>query len=228
MQTEFQYLDRGFKDILVLIPGWATDYRIFDTLELEYNYLIPLKLNHSDFSGCLAQILERKKIEKTILFGWSMGGFLALDFCRSFPLKVKELILVGFRKYFDKTALDEIASKIEKSKKAFLYKFYIDVFGSDENSYKWFKKNLMRQYLENNSEMDLVRGLKYLENSSINLQEFTQINKIKIFHSKNDLINPFIQAIDLSDNIPNAKFYVLEDSNHAAFLSKEFKVAFNG
>ena len=43
-KSEFKLIDRGFKDTILLIPGWAADYRIFDSLDLEFNYLLPMKL----------------------------------------------------------------------------------------------------------------------------------------------------------------------------------------
>ena len=41
MSVKFKYIDRQKPETAVLVPGWATDYRIFDTLDLDYNYLMP-------------------------------------------------------------------------------------------------------------------------------------------------------------------------------------------
>jgi len=55
LKSEFRFFNRGFKDTLVLIPGWATDYRIFNSLDLSYNYLLTTKLYHFNFNYALLE-----------------------------------------------------------------------------------------------------------------------------------------------------------------------------
>ena len=38
--SEFEWRARGFGHTLLLVPGWATDPRIFAPLDLEFNYLV--------------------------------------------------------------------------------------------------------------------------------------------------------------------------------------------
>jgi len=76
----FKYLDRGSDKTIVLIPGWATDYRIFDSLNVKFNYLLPLDFSPDTFENVILNALEEKGIEKVSLFGWSLGAFLAAEF----------------------------------------------------------------------------------------------------------------------------------------------------
>ena len=92
---EIKFINRGFKDNLVLIPGWATDWRIFDGLDLNYNYISLTEFSPSNFVGGLSQYLENNSIDKVSMFGWSMGAFLAADFTVRNQNKIKELCWGG-------------------------------------------------------------------------------------------------------------------------------------
>ena len=109
--SEFKFFQRGFKDTLALIPGWATDYRIFSNLDLNYNYLLPIKFHPADFKKELSRSLEELHINKVSLFGWSSGGFLATDFALGYASKVGELILVSIRKRFIPDSLKKIKQR---------------------------------------------------------------------------------------------------------------------
>jgi len=106
--SKFKLLDRGFNDTLVLIPGWATDYRIFSALDLDYNYLMTDKFYPFNFNAELAGFLNKERIDKVSLFGWSLGGFLAGGFALKNPDRINELILISIRKKFERAALEEI------------------------------------------------------------------------------------------------------------------------
>ena len=75
-----EFINRGYKENLVLVPGWATDWRIFDGLDLNYNYISLIEFSPLNFTDGLSQYLENKSINKVSMLGWSMGAFLAADF----------------------------------------------------------------------------------------------------------------------------------------------------
>ncbi|NQT28027.1 MAG: alpha/beta hydrolase, partial [Candidatus Omnitrophica bacterium] len=143
----FKYLDRGSDKTIVLIPGWATDYRIFNLLNIKFNYLLPLDSSPFSFEANLLKALEEKRIKKVSLFGWSLGGFLAAEFSIMHPKLVKELILVSIRKKYKQEEITGIKELLKKSKKGYLYRFYGQCF-SKQMSLSWFKKNLLKTYCE--------------------------------------------------------------------------------
>src|SRR3990167_214046 len=98
--SKFKLCNRGFKRAIALIPGWATDYRIFNTLDLNYNYLLPIEYYPFNFVKELRGALDRESIDKVSLFGWSMGGFLASDFASQNPDRVDNLILLSVQEKF--------------------------------------------------------------------------------------------------------------------------------
>ena len=123
LKSGFKFLDRGFEDTLVLIPGWATDYRIFDNLKLDYNYILNTNLYSSNFNHQLLGQLDERKFDKVSVFGFSLGGFLAAEFAARFPEKINELILVGIRKYYEPKILEDFKKEIKKNMRSWLYKF---------------------------------------------------------------------------------------------------------
>ena len=74
---EFKFFDRGYNSTTLLIPGWASDWRIFNTLNLDSNYLVPTLFSPFDFDKGLLDILNQNGLKVIAVMGWSMGGFIA-------------------------------------------------------------------------------------------------------------------------------------------------------
>ena len=53
------------------------------------------KLNFSDFSNQLLEILDHLEIEKINLVGFSLGSLIALDFSSNYQKKIEKLLLIG-------------------------------------------------------------------------------------------------------------------------------------
>ncbi len=224
MSVEFRLIERGYKKTLVLIPGWATDYRIFSGLDLGYNYLLPLEtFSFTTIEGLLAA-LEKESIDKVSLLGWSMGGFQATDFALKHPLRVEKLILLSIREQYDSKTLENIALKIKSNKRAFLYRFYLNCFSSfDSDALLWFKNNLMQDYLDNFPEQNLLCGLGYLRQASIKLQQLSLNFRVKIFHGEQDKIAPIGDIFKLKPLLPKLDFVNLRQAGHMVFLNPEFR-----
>lgn len=227
LQSEFEFRDRGFKQTLVLIPGWATDWRIFDGLELDYNYLLPIKLDTVDFNQALFSRMEQLKINKVSMFGFSLGGFLATEFAAAYPEKIAKLILAGVRKRYDPQLLENIRSQIRSDRRPWLYKFYLNCFSkADTCGREWFRKNLLKEYLDKFSLDELIRGLDYLAVCALNLEILKNIEDLRIFHGSDDLISPVKEILKIKADLPQAKFTLLVDRGHLFFLSGDFRERF--
>lgn len=212
-----------------MVPGWATDYQIFDTLDLKYNYVVPVDFNPDDFKDTLSEFLETSSIGLVSLFGWSQGGFMAVDFASHNTRKVGGLILAGIRKRYDQSALEGIRRKLERNKRAFLYKFYLDCFSPDDNEGRnWFKRRLLKKYLDRMGLEYLVRGLDYLSGAQINIGSLSGVKKIRIFHGGQDKIAPLDEALEIKSLLPQADFIYMERAGHALFLNPDFKERFDG
>lgn len=229
-KSEFKILDRGFKGTLVLIPGWATDYRIFATLDLNYNYLLPIKFSPFSFKEDLLKALNKKSIGRISLFGWSLGGFLAGEFALSNPDRVDELILVSICRRFKRNILEGIKLKLKENTKAYLYKLYTAFFSPrDKESLLWFRKHLLTNYMRQMQTKDLLSGLDYLMHAQINPKLLNSIQKTRIFHGSDDKIAPFKEALKIKSSLPCAEFVGLRQTGHIPFLKRNFKeIFYNG
>ena len=216
----FKYLDRGQKKTIALIPGWATDYRIFDSLNLKFNYLIPLDFSPLTFESSILNALKEKGMEKISLLGWSLGGFLAAEFSIKHPNLVEELILVSIRRKYKQEEIAKIKELLKKSRRGYLYKFYGQCFSKKENL-SWFKKNLLKTYCEQFDLEYLLKTLDYLEKSWINTQELAGIERIKIIHGEGDRIAPIDEAREVQEAIPNSELITIKDSGHIPFLEED-------
>ncbi len=222
--SRFKYIYRGFKDALVLIPGWATDYRIFSSLDLNYNYLLPVKFNLLDFKKKLREELERNCLNKVSIFGYSLGGFLAGEFFKDNPERINKLILVSIRKKYNPVLLEEIAIKLKKNKKAYLYKFYLNCFSDkDKIGVSWFKEELLKDYLDAMTLPELLRGLEYLSGAELQMGALKTFKKLTIIHGKDDIVAPFREAVEIKSELPQVEFIGLPDSGHIPFLSRKFE-----
>lgn len=224
-KSEFKFIDRGFKKLLVLIPGWATDCRIFLNLNLDYNYLLTTSLYPFDFEKALLGKLG--KIKQVSLFGWSLGGFLAAQFASNNFKRIDELILLGIRKKFSAANLKDIELKLKQNKKAYLYGFYHECFSSsDTEAFTWFKKNLLREYINKIELNNLLYGLDYFAKASICPQTLIPVQKIRIFHGAKDEIAPLEEAIMIKNKISHAELVCLESTGHIPFLNPQFRGKF--
>lgn len=216
----FKYLDRGQQKTILLIPGWATDYRIFNSLNLEFNYLLPLDFSPFTFESSILNALGEQGLEKISLLGWSLGGFLAAELSAKYPNLVEELILVSIRKKYKKAEIARIKELLKKSKKGYLYKFYGQCF-SKKISLSWFKKNLLKTYCQQFELEYLLKTLDYLEKSQIDTQALSMIKRVKFIHGESDRIAPIDEAREVQEAIAGAELITIKDSGHIPFLETD-------
>ena len=89
----FKFVDREKKDHLVIIPGWAFDYRIFASLDLPYNYFFFCDESMAGFEGELRKLLAENNIEKIVLPQFYRFVIISEGITES--LNINAIILVG-------------------------------------------------------------------------------------------------------------------------------------
>lgn len=217
----FKYIDRNKENTISLIPGWATDYRIFDSLELDFNYLIPEDFDPYSFEEEFLNAMRETGLERISLLGWSLGGFVAAEFSSKHPDLVDELILVSIRRKYKDKDLAEIKNYLLNSKTGFLCKFY-DMCFCDKDRPARSKRGLLEKYCDE-LELDyLFKTLGYLKNARIKPKSLNGVKKIIIIHGENDNIAPVNEAISIKDRLKNARFIRMKDTGHMPFLKEEF------
>lgn len=221
LQSEFKFIDRKFRKTLLLIPGWGLDYRTFAGLDLGYNYLLSVLPRTSDFIERAKNAIDSIKAEKVSIFGHSMGGFLAVDFAEKYPAMIDELTLVGIRKRYGLDVLNEVRGNLVKARAAFMYTMYDQSFSpSETDDLSYFKKYLLKSYI---NEMDadiLYEGLDYLEKAEITPARLASF-KVSIVHGTEDRVAPISEAEAIAAALPHARFKKVEGGGHILLLRKD-------
>lgn len=219
---EFKLVERGKDATILLIPGWATDYRIFVDLDLGFNYLLPLKFSPFDFEKGLKKAMEEYKLKKISMLGWSMGGFIASEFASRHRDNVDEIIFVSVREKYDPAEIEYIKMYLRKNCRGFLYKFYESCFSEFERArFGWFKNNLLKDYIDQISADILFEGLDYLSGRQFDTGGLRG-QKVKFIHGEEDKVAPISEALKLKEGLPQAEFISLEKCGHIPFLNTDF------
>lgn len=213
-----KYVNRGFDKNIILLPGWATDHKIFDKLEINYNYFLPINFNPENFeSECLA-LLKENNLKKISLLGWSLGGNVAAKFAIANPDVIDELILISVKRLYKKEDIERVKDYIKRGKNACIMSFYKQCFcENDTDKYNWFKEHLQRNYFEKFSEEALIKGLEYLFNNPIEIEKLSKLN-VSFIHGEKDAIAPIDEFNGMVSNCKNAKINVIKNAGHIPIL----------
>lgn len=224
--NRFQYLNRGHDEVLVLIPGWGFDARIFEPLNLAFNYLLPEINDLKRFSADLMSALIENRIKKVSLFGWSMGGFLAVNFLEEYGREfVQEIFLVSMRKSYPKKEIDSQIALLIKDRRLYLSRFYRNCFMGQKRTFAWFKERMFSSYIEMFDLEFLLNGLYYLMQQRLKTAALKE-NPVRIIHGEQDRIAPYSEIVEIAEDISFPGIITFKKSGHLPFLEPDFKERF--
>ncbi|HUV50473.1 MAG TPA: alpha/beta hydrolase [Anaerolineae bacterium] len=224
--NRFQYLNRGHDEVLVLIPGWGFDARIFELLDLDFNYLLPQINDPEGFSADLMGALVENRIKKVSLFGWSMGGFLAINFLEEYGREfVREIFLVSMRKTYPEKEIDSQIALLIKDRILYLSRFYRNCFMGQKRAFAWFKERMFSSYIEMFDLKFLLKGLDYLMQQRLETTALKE-NPVRIIHGEKDRIAPYSEIVEMAKDISFPGMVTFKKSGHIPFLEPDFKERF--
>ncbi|NQT06875.1 MAG: alpha/beta hydrolase [Candidatus Omnitrophica bacterium] len=221
--TRFEFFDRGKKETAVLIPGWATDYRIFDNLNLDFNYLLPVEFNPINFKDKLHTYLKDNGITDIWFCGYSLGGFIASGFAEEHPDIVKGLVLMSIRERYESDEIEGVRRALKKNKDAYLYKFYSQCL-PDDIARKFFKKTLLKDYLKKFELKFLLDTLEFLKNCRICPEALKGVKRIKIIHGREDRIAPLQEVLKIKNDLEDAELTLIDGAGHMVFFGAWKKI----
>ncbi len=221
-KSVFEFSDRGFDETILLIPGWATDHRVFSTIDVAFNILTPVVFSPRDFVTDCIKVLDKEKLSKVSVLGWSMGGYAASDLVTEHADRVRDLVLVGMRDAYDAGELSVIRSYLAKTAKAYLRKFYNECFAENELSAAWFKENLFKAYLREMEGAYLLDGIDYLSGARLDTQSLRNADVTFVYGSA-DKIAPVENVSKIRQVLPDATYVCIDGAGHMPFLDKRFK-----
>ncbi len=183
------------------------------------------------FVDDLIALLDHLKIEKTILCGLSMGGYIALRALERHPERISKLVLSDTR-----SEADSDEAKVKRSATLKLIKEKgVSVFAEE-----FVKSALIPETFTTHPEVVQTVQEMILKNSPLGIcgallalasrtDTTAFLNKIKIptliLVGEKDQITPFSAADSLKEKIPNAQMHVIPCAGH--FSSLENPTEFN-
>jgi len=208
---------------MVLLPGWATDGRIFEGVLPGVSALTTGPLRPEGFSRRLATFLDRAARGPVTVVGWSLGGFLAAGFAREYPDRVRRVVLVGIRRAYPEGEVAALLRSLSTVPGGTLSGFYARCFyPSQIPAYRRFRSRLQEAYLR---EMDvgvLREGLSCLAGAKLSGGTLPAC-PVAVVHGEDDVIAPFAEAEGVARECGNATFHPLPGAAHAAFLADGFR-----
>jgi pimeloyl-ACP methyl ester carboxylesterase len=222
MQEEFVMVGKGDPS-MVLLPGWATDGRIFDGVFPGVTAVTTGPLRPAGFSRRLAAFLDGAALGPVTVVGWSLGGFLAAEFAREYPDRVRRLVLVSIRREYPEGDVAEALRSLSADPGACLSAFYARCFyPSQMPAYRRFRGGLQAAYLREVDGGALREGLSYLACARLS-GETLPACPVAIVHGEKDVVAPFAEAEGVAREGGNTTFHRLPGAAHAAFLADGFR-----
>ena len=221
-REEFTVAGKG-EPSTVLLPGWATDGRIFEGALPGITAVATGPLRPVGFTARLAKFLDRAANGPVTLVGWSLGGFLAADFAREYPDRVRRVVLVGIRRRYPEGDVDVVRRSLSVDPERCLSGFYAQCFyPSHIPAYRRFRAGLQETYLREMDVDALREGLSYLAGARLSGGTLPPC-PVAIVHGGKDVVAPFAEAEDVAREGGNATFHPLPGAAHAAFLADGFR-----
>ncbi len=223
----FKFVDNKKEKNLILLSGWAFDYKIFESFaeKLPYNLIFPNSnaINPRDLSAEICNYVKTHKLESIDIFAWSMGVFIAMDFLQKYAqdFAIKKVFLASAARNYSKNSISKIKIFLNKNKNLYLYNFYKKCF-FDEKKFEEFDKNFGNYYRENFDLQILMRDLEYLEGQKFEVEYLEKFKNIEflIVNSEDDEIVENPKFCDGAE-AENVKINFLKNYGHAFFLENE-------
>ncbi len=206
--------DRGFAKNLVYFPGWATDISFLLQDKLPYNLIYPESLLIPAHLPELANQLTTP----TLAIGWSMGGFMALQFTRQYPDKISSLAIASLRQQYPPELISPMRCQELPDMRRVQREFYKQAFfPSMLAAYHQFKQG-ETALIDSMDHASLLTGLDYLENNS---PGDAPAIPIIYLHGGKDIIAPVNEGTAWAEK-NNIEYTVIPDAPHILPSSNEF------
>lgn len=199
----------------------ACDIRGFGKSTDEYT---PLSIDL--FTDDLIKFMDKLQIEKAIVCGLSMGGYIALNAVKRFPCKFVGLVLSDTQCIADTAGGKEKRYKViedirENGASKFNEGFIKNVFHQDSPVNK---KEIVEQLTEvvfANSQDIIIQGLMALAERSETCSSLDEINiPTLILCGREDVVTPLAQSESMNAAIKGSKLQIIENAGHVSNLEQ--------
>lgn len=180
-----------------------------------------------DFAREINNLLEHLKIERAIIGGLSMGGYVTFDFYRLFPEKCRALVLADTTSSADtaekRAGRMKTIEKIEQSGVGVLIEEMLPNLISDATKQQnpALVEKLTREFADV-SQKGAINALKAMaeRKSHDSLLKNISIPAALIF-GEDDKVTNLENAQKMANEIPHAELFVMERAGHYSNLEQE-------
>ena len=178
------------------------------------------------FGDDLIQFMDRLNIDKAVVCGLSMGGYIALNVCKRYAERLEALILCDTQCIADSPEgkakryklIDEIALNGTEN---FTEGFIKNVFHKDSLTGKKEVVEELRKVIVSNSKHVITTGLKALAERS---ETCSVLNKITvptlIICGREDKVTTLAQSEFMNQNIEGSILRIIDDAGHVSNLEQ--------
>lgn len=176
------------------------------------------------FADDIVSFMDKRKIQKAVVCGLSMGGFIALNFAKRFPEKLEALILSDTQCIADteevKAKRMETIEDINSNGSAtFKEKFVKSVFHPDSLENKKELVFSLKDVVFANSDKAITSGLIALAERSETCSSLAAISvPTLIICGREDAVTPLEQSQFMHDNIKGSVLKIIEKAGHVSNL----------
>ncbi len=243
--TTIRFNDTGQGNPIVLLHGFMESLDVWDELaeELSKQFrVIAIDLPGHGKSGILEQVhsmelmadvvrevIEYLRLKKVVLVGHSMGGYVALEFLRSFPQYLAGLVLLHSTPMADteerKKQRDQMIQDIKGGRKVKIAKEHVQKTFADSSISKFVQKvgflKIVALNTSNDGVIAALEGMKVRPDYREVLKN-AQIPFLYIL-GKHDKFIPveIVEQIDLPED---SEVFILEESGHQGYIEERDKV----
>jgi 3-oxoadipate enol-lactonase len=231
---ELAYDRRGQGVPLVLIHGYPLDHTIWNPvlpyLDNDFDLIlpdlrgfgqsgsIPAQYALTDMAADLAALLEHLKIEKAVIAGHSMGGYIALAFARAYPRHILGLGLVASQPFADTP--EKKAARRQESEHVLTHgvgdvaEGMFTKLTAEPNLQTKLRRLMLQQQPEGVAGALLAMADRDDSNELLPSFDFP----VAIIHGLVDKIIPIERARDMKALVKNGSLVSIEDAGHMPMM----------
>ena len=178
------------------------------------------------FSEDLVSFMDKLNMEKAILCGLSMGGYIALNAIKRFPERFEGLILCDTQCIADTVEVKENRYKTMEQIKLdgateFNEKFIKNIFHPDSLTNKMELVENLRSVVFANSREIIIAGLTALAGRSETCSSLEAIRiPTLIICGREDAVTPLVQSEFMQEHIKGADLKIIDNAGHVSNLEQ--------
>lgn len=239
--VELSYVDRGAGIPILFVHGFPLDGTLWqpqvDSLSDEYRVIVPdlrgfggstvsRAMTMEQYADDLRVILDELRIDGVVLAGLSMGGYVALAFCRLAPNRLRGLVLADTRPQADsdeaRANRTATARQVMEDGAAALADSMLEKLLSPatfENQPDLV--NTVRDTMARQSVSGIVAALYGMAERSDSRPMLGDISvPTLVVVGAHDVITPVAEAASMVETIPGSELVVIPDAGHLSNLEQ--------